>query len=85
MIFSYHSHAGGIKAAFRDCDLLEEAVDRFQMSFAGIEQGLFDIAIVVFPSDRSDDLTTKAMTQAEYDVSAKDKKTVYLITNGEND
>ena len=83
VIFSDHPHAEGIKDAFSDCDLLEEAVDRFQVSVAGIEQVPFDIAIVVFPSDSSKHLTT--MTQAEYDVSAKDKNTVYLITNGEND
>ena len=63
--------------------MLEEPVDKFEMSSAGTEQSDFDIAIVVFPSDSPKNITT--MTQAEYDVSAKDKNTVYLITNGEND
>lgn len=86
VIFSDHAHANGIKAAFRACDLLEEKVDRFQMSVAGIEQVLFDIAIVVFPSDRSASLTPIAISQAEYDaLPSTDKKTLYVITSGEND
>ena len=86
VIFSAHSHASGIMAAFNDCDLLKEPVDKFEMSFAGTEQAAFDIAIVVFPKDSSEELTTKSITQAEYDaLPSKDKKTVYLITNGEDD
>ena len=49
VIFSDHPNAAGIKAALSDCDLLEEAVDKFQMNVARSEQVLFDIAIVVFP------------------------------------
>ena len=55
VIFSNHPNAGGIKAAFKNCDLLEEPVDKFEMSFAGTEQAAFDIAIVVFPTDSSED------------------------------
>ena len=82
VIFSNHPNAGGIKAAFKYCDLLEEPVDKFEMSFSGTEQAAFDIAIVVFPSDRSAALTPIAISKAEYDaLSTKDKKTVYFITN----
>lgn len=50
VIFSDHSHANGIKAAFNGCDLLGERVDRFDKSFADGNIPDVDIAIVVFPS-----------------------------------
>ena len=50
VIFSDHDNAEGIKAAFNDCDLLEEPVDRFDVGFARGNIPDVDIAIVVFPS-----------------------------------
>ena len=85
VLFSDSEVGIDIRIAFDRYKLISEKMDRFEKSFAGGKVPEVDIAIVVFPPDRSADLTTRAMTQAEYDVSTKDKKTVYLITNGEND
>lgn len=50
VIFSGHSHAAGIKAAFNNYDLLEEKVDRFDRNSAQGKIPDVDIAIVIFPS-----------------------------------
>ena len=86
VIFSAHDNAYGIMAAFNDCDLLEERVDKLDMSFAGGKIPDVDIAIVVFPRDRSEELTPRAITQAEYDaLPSKDEKTLYFITDKHKD
>ena len=52
VIFSDHRNAEGIKAAFNECNLLDELVDRCEMNFAKKEQRDYDIAIVVFPVEK---------------------------------
>ena len=87
VIFSDHTHAAGIKAAFNGCDLLDEPVDRFEMSFAGTQQADIDIAIVVFPTKTSSDVKEiRTMTQGDYDaLPSKDEKTLYFITDKHKD
>ena len=52
VIFSNHPHANGLKAAFNDCKLLGEPVDKLEMGRATAKQSALDIAIVVFPREQ---------------------------------
>jgi hypothetical protein len=53
VIFSDHPHAAGIKAAFRDCELVGEKVDLFGLGLATEQQMAADITFVIFPQPPS--------------------------------